>query len=280
MTPPTAPATGLLEGSARLASHEPGDLEAALRSARDRGRKLLVPYITGGLGKDWLDVLRAVADAGADAVEIGIPFSDPVMDGPVIQRASEVALAAGATPGSVLDQLHGHDAGVPLAVMTYYNVCFHMGHERFAHALGEAGVSAAILPDLPLEETGPWVEAADPAGIETVLLAAPTAPDDRLPRICARSRGFVYAVGLLGVTGERATLAATATSIAGRLKAVTDLPVLIGVGVSNAEQAVEASAVADGVVIGSALVRVLLEGGGPEGAASFVSGVRAALDAG
>ncbi len=253
-------------------------LEATLRAARAAGRKLLVPYITGGYRPEWLDVVRAVADAGADAIEIGIPFSDPVMDGPVIQRASEDALAAGATPGGILAALRGHDAGVPLAVMTYYNICFHMGHERFAQGLVDAGVSAAILPDLPLEETGPWCDAADAAGVETVLLAAPTAPDERLPRICARSRGFVYAVGLLGVTGERDTLAATATSIAARLKSVTDLPVLVGVGISNADQAVEASAVADGVVIGSALMRILLDGGGPEGAAAFVAGVRAALD--
>lgn len=256
----------------------PGPLETALRAKRAQGRKLLVPYVTGGLGPDWIDVVRAVADAGADAIEVGIPFSDPVMDGPVIQLASERALAAGATPASVLDGLRDHDAGVPLAVMTYYNICFHMGHERFASLLRESGVTGAILPDLPLEEVGEWAAVADAVGIETILLAAPTAPDERLPRICARSRGFVYAVGLLGVTGERDELAGTATTIAARLKAVTDLPVLIGVGVSNAQQAVEACSVADGVVIGSALVRRLLDGAGPAGAAEFVAGIRRALD--
>ncbi len=257
-----------------------GALEAALRTSRDTGRKLLVPYVTGGLGDDWTEVVRAVADAGADAVEIGIPFSDPVMDGPVIQAASERSLASGTTPVTVLDQLRDIDAGVPLAVMTYYNVAFRMGDERFARSLADSGVAAAILPDLPLEEVGPWAEAADGAGVETVLLAAPTAPDERLPRICERARGFVYAVGLLGVTGERDVLAASATVIAGRVKAVTDKPVLVGVGVSNAAQAVEASAVADGVVIGSALVRRLLDGEGPAGAAAFIGEVRAALDAG
>jgi tryptophan synthase alpha chain len=256
-----------------------GALEAALREARDgRGRKLVVPYITGGLGADWLDTARAAADAGADAIEIGIPFSDPVMDGPVIQEASERALRAGATPQSILTALRDHDAGVPLAVMTYYNICFRMGHERFAAALTDAGVAAAILPDLPLEEAGPWVEAADAAGVETVMLAAPTAPDERLPRICARARGFVYAVGLLGVTGERARLAASATVMAARLKAVTDRPVLIGVGVSNAEQAVEACRVADGVVIGTSVVRRMLEGEGPAGVGAYVAEVRKALD--
>jgi tryptophan synthase alpha chain len=256
-----------------------GALEAHLRDRRESGRKLLVPYVTGGLGDDWPEVVRAVADAGADAIEIGIPFSDPVMDGPVIQEASERALVAGATPVSVLEGLRGVDAGVPLAVMTYYNVAFRMGHERFAASLAEAGVAAAILPDLPLEESGSWASAADAAGVETVMLAAPTAPDARLPRIVARARGFVYAVGLLGVTGEREALAASAIAIAGRVKAVTDKPVLVGVGVSNAAQAVEVSAVSDGVVIGSALMRRVLEGVGPVGAGRFVAEIRAALDA-
>jgi tryptophan synthase alpha chain len=255
-----------------------GELERVLRSARDRGRKLLVPYVTGGLGDDWTDVVRAVAAAGADAIEIGVPFSDPVMDGPTIQKASEQALAAGATPQSIFDGLRGLDAGVPLAVMTYYNIAFHMGHERFARSLVDIGVAAAILPDLPLEECGEWCAVADAAGVETVLLAAPTAPDDRLPLICERSRGFVYGVGLLGVTGERAALASSALVMAKRLKAVTDKPVLVGIGVSNAAQAVEVCQEADGVVVGSALIRVLLDGGGPDGAAAFVGELRAGLD--
>jgi tryptophan synthase alpha chain len=254
-------------------------LEAHLRARREAGAKLLVPYITGGLGDDWLDTLRAVAEAGADAIEIGIPFSDPVMDGPIIQEASDRALTAGATPQSILDQLRDADAGVPLIVMTYYNICFRMGHRRFAHALREAGVAGAILPDLPLDEVAPWAESADHIGVETVMLAAPTSPDERLPRICARARGFVYAVGLLGVTGERDELAASATLIARRVKAVTDKPVLVGVGVSNADQAVETCQVADGVVIGSSVVRRMLEGAGPLGVGAFVAEVRKALDA-
>lgn len=256
-----------------------GTLEESLRKSRADGKKLLVPYVTGGLG-DWLDVVRAVADAGADAIEVGVPFSDPVMDGPVIQRASERALVEGATPQSILAELRDGDIGVPLAVMTYYNICFHMGHERFAHSLAEAGISAAILPDLPLEEAGPWARAADEAGVETVMLAAPTAADERLRRICGRARGFVYAVGLLGVTGERDSLAASAVSIAARLKAVTDKPVLLGVGISTPSHAVEACAAADGVVVGSALVRRLLDGEGPAGAAKLVGRFRSALDSG
>jgi len=258
---------------------EPGEFERSLRATRESGRKLLIAYVTGGLHDEWPDVVRAVADAGADAIEIGIPFSDPVMDGPIIQEASELALRDGASPVTVLDTLRTIDAGVPLAVMTYYNLAFHMGHDRFASLMYEAGVRAAILPDLPLEEVGPWATAADPAGIETVMLAAPTAPDERLPRVVARSRGFVYAVGLLGVTGERDALAESSLVIARRLKAITDKPVLVGVGVSNGQQAAEVSQVADGCVIGSALMRRVVEGEGPAGAGAFIADVRAALDA-
>ena len=162
--------------------------------------------------------------------------------------------------------------------MNYYNVVFRQGHERFASSLARAGAAGAIVPHLPLEEVGPWAAAADAAGVETILLAAPTASDERLARICARSRGWVYGVGLLGVTGERDELAASALAMARRLKAVTDKPVLVGVGVSTPEQAAEVAAVADGVIVGSALVRRLLEGGGPETARRFVAALRAGLD--
>jgi tryptophan synthase alpha chain len=253
-----------------------GRLEASLRAKRDEGRKLLIPYITGGL-PGWQVALQAAVDAGADAIEIGIPFSDPVMDGPVIQEASQRALDAGATPVSILHEARELDVGVPLAVMTYYNTVHHAGHLRFAEQLVAAGICAAIVPDLPLEEAGPWCEAADAAGVETVLLAAPTAPDERLPRICARTRGFVYSVGLLGVTGERASLAGTATALAARLKAITDVLVLVGVGVSNAAQAREAVRVADGVVQGASVVRRLLEHGA-EAVGAYVAEVRAAID--
>lgn len=251
-------------------------LEAALRRRIDAGGKCLVPYVTGGY-PGWIDAVRACAANGADAVEVGIPFSDPVMDGPVIQQASQAALDAGATPTSVLDGIRNLDVGIPIAVMCYYNTVFHAGHERFAAALADAGVAAAIVPDLPLEEAGPWCVAADGAGVETVMLAAPTAPDERLPRVAARARGFVYSVGLLGVTGERATLASTAVTLARRVKTVTDKPVLVGVGVSNAEQAVEASQVSDGVIMGAAVVRRLIEDG-PDEVGAFIGEVRAALD--
>jgi tryptophan synthase alpha chain len=256
-----------------------GALEAALRARRESGGKCLVPYLTGGLGDDWLETMEAVAQAGADAIEIGIPFSDPVMDGPTIQLANDKALDSGATPLSILERVRNADIGVPTAVMTYGNIAYRMGWDRFANTLAESGVSGCILPDIPLEESGVWTAAADEAGIETVMLAAPTAPDERLPLICERSHGFVYAVGLLGITGVRTELAESAKVIAGRVKQVTDKPVLVGVGVGTPEQAVEISEIADGVVVGSAIVQRMLDGGGPEGVAELVAEFRAALDA-
>ncbi len=255
-----------------------GPFEAALRARRDAGGKILVPYITGGLGDDWIDILNAVAHAGADGIEIGIPFSDPVMDGPTIQEANDRSLTGGATPQSILAAIRDSDLEVPLAVMTYYNIAFRAGDHRFATDLAEAGVAACILPDLPLEETGSWTEAADAAGVETILLAAPTAPDERLPRICERSRGFVYGVGLLGTTGVREALAESAMDIAGRLKAVTDKPVLVGVGVGTPAQAVQVSEISDGVVVGSAIVNRMLAGAGPDGVGELVAEFREALD--
>lgn len=254
-----------------------GRLESEFRAKRAAGRKLLVPYLTGGY-PGWQDALRAAVAAGADAIEIGIPFSDPVMDGPVIQQSSQAALDAGATPVSILHEARSLDVGVPLAVMTYYNTVHHAGHERFAAQLADAGIVAAIVPDLPLEESGPWCTAADANGVETVMLAAPTAPDARLPLIAARARGFLYSVGLLGVTGERERLASTAVELARRLKAITDVPVLVGVGVSNAAQAHEAVQVADGVVMGASIVRRMLEGGA-DAVGEYVAEVRTAIDA-
>jgi tryptophan synthase alpha chain len=255
---------------------EMGRMESEFRAKRAAGRKLLVPYITGGL-PGWDHAVRAAAASGADGIEIGLPFSDPAMDGPVIQQASQQALDAGATPTSILEQVRTLDVSVPLAVMCYYNTIHHAGTERFAYRLAEAGICAAIVPDLPLEESGEWCAAADAVGLATVMFAAPTSPDERLPRIAARARGFLYAVGLLGVTGERSQLAESATALARRLKAITDVPVLIGVGVSNAEQAQQACRVADGVIQGASVVRRLVEGG-PDAVGDYVAEVRAALD--
>lgn len=254
-------------------------LRSGLEARRSAGGKCLVPYLTGGLG-EWTRMIEAVAQAGADGIEVGIPFSDPVMDGPVIQRASSVALEQGATPVSVLDGVAGVDVDVPLAVMTYVNLVYRFGWERFAAGLVSSGVSGAILPDLPLEEADEWTDAADTSGVETVMLAAPTASEERLGRIAARSRGFVYAVGLLGVTGERDALADSASVIAARVKELTELPVLVGVGISTPEQAVQVCEVADGVVVGSAVVRRALETGSPESVAELVGTFREALERG
>ncbi len=255
-------------------------LEPRLRARRSEGRKLLVPYVMGGMCEDWVDSLQAVAAAGADAVEVGIPFSDPMMDGPVIQQAGVHALDRGATPARIVDDVAAAGLSVPVAVMTYYNIVFRSGHRRMARSLAAAGIGGAIVPDLPLEELGPWAEEADAAEVATVLLVAPSTPEERVARICARSRGFVYAVARMGVTGERETLGNETTEVVRRVRRVTDAPVCVGVGVSTPAQARAACEVADGVVVGSALVRRLLERGGPDAAAEFVGQLRAALDAG
>jgi tryptophan synthase alpha chain len=255
-----------------------GTIEASFRAKRTQGKKLLVPFVTGGVTDDWVDVVRACAAAGADAIEIGIPFSDPVMDGPVIQQASVLALNRGVTPLSIIADLRRADIGVPLVAMTSYNIAFRMGDERFASLLSEGGFSGTILPDLPLDEADAWMHRAIEYNLENVLLAAPTTPDARMSRICAHSRGWVYGIGTMGVTGERATLAESALVIARRLKALTDVPVLVGIGVSNAAQAEEVASVSDGVIVGAALVRRILEGEGPEGVRQFVSTLRAGVD--
>jgi tryptophan synthase alpha chain len=259
---------------------DPIGLEAHLRAQRDAGRKLLVPYITGGLGEDWLDVVRACAAAGADAVEVGIPFSDPVMDGPTIQAASEEALRQGTNLDAILDGLADVDAGAPLVAMTYVNLVFHKGYERFAAEAVRSGVSGVILPDLPLEELGEWEPSALDAGLETVMLASPLTPDERLARLCARSKGYVYGVNLLGVTGERASVTDTAVVLAKRLKATTDLPVIMGFGISTPAQAADLAQHADGVIVGSALMRLRLDGASPERIGDEIAALRAALDAG
>jgi tryptophan synthase alpha chain len=252
----------------------------ALRSKRDAGRKLLVPYMTGGLGgPGWVEALQAMVAGGADAVEIGIPFSDPVMDGPTIQEASQASLDGGATPPKILDSLRGVDIGVPLVVMTYYNLAFRAGHERFASSLLEAGITGAILPDLPLEESVEWEATAASLGVSAVLLASPVTPDDRLAQIATRSRGYVYGVSLMGVTGERSGVLASAAEMGKRLKAATDTPVLVGFGVSTPEHAVEVARHADGVIVGSALLRLLLDGKGLDAVTDAVAAMREALDA-
>lgn len=235
-------------------------LEAALRARIDAGGRAFVPYLTGGAPGFDAGALRGLEAAGADAVEVGIPFSDPVMDGGVIQEASRLALEAGATPEGVLAVVGEAGLGIPVAVMTYANPVWHLGHEAFLRACTDAGVSGVIVPDLPVDESFEWVGACARAEVEPVLLAAPGTDDARLAEVVRVSRGFVYCVATYGVTGERETLSETAAELVRRLRALTGRPLLVGVGIGTPEQAAEACAFADGVVVGSALVRHLLEG--------------------
>jgi tryptophan synthase alpha chain len=253
------------------------DLEDALLSALDRGGAF-VPYVTGGLAAVDADLLRGLQEAGADAIEVGIPFSDPVMDGPVIQEASRRALEDGATPSSVLGTVADAGLRVPVAVMTYANPVWHAGLGAFLEACVNAGVSGAIVPDLPVDEANEWMTACAAASVAPVFLAAPGSSEPRLRAIGERSRGFVYCVATYGVTGERQRLAETAAELVGRLRPLTDRPLLVGVGIAEPSQASQACAFADGVVVGSALVRPLLDGD-PAAALRLAGAFRAAIDA-
>ena len=242
-----------------------------------KGKKLLVPYLTGGLEGSF-ESLKGASQAGADALELGIPFSDPVLDGPTICEANDLALNAGTTPEKLLKQCTKSDFGIPLVAMTYYNIAYRKGLKDFAQAVKKAGLSGVILADLPIEAAKPWLEAAQSSKIEPILLAAPTATDERLAQIAESSKGFVYAVSLIGVTGERDSLARTTLEITARLKKITDKPVLAGVGISSPDHARKACQVADGVVVGSVLVRKLLETKSPNAVADLVGEFRLALD--
>lgn len=252
------------------------DLEAALRSRRAGGGRAFVPYVTGGLAGVDAGLLRALESAGADAVEVGIPFSDPVMDGGVIQEASRLALEAGTRPAHVLATIRDAALSVPVAVMTYYNPIFRRGEAAFLAAAKEAGVAGVIVPDLPVDEAEAWVASSAEASIAPVFLAAPGSGPGRLRAIAANARGFVYCVATYGVTGERAGLAGTAEELVGALRPLTDLPLLVGVGIGTPEQAAEACRFADGVIVGSALVRRLLAGD-RNGAMALAAAFRQAL---
>ncbi len=241
-------------------------------------RRLLMPYVTAGVTPDWLELVDAVIDAGADAVEIGIPFSDPAIDGVTIQEATVVALDAGMTPQRCLAELQGRPFGVPLIAMTHYNLVYRYGHDRFASDLYAAGGRGTILPDLPMEHSADWSRAAEEHKLDNVLLAAPVTSDDRLRQVVDQTRGFVYVVSTMGTTGARAGVDDAATTLARRVKAVTDKPAVVGFGISNAETAVTAAAEADGVIVASALMRRVLNGSSVDEAAQLVAEIRAGLD--
>jgi tryptophan synthase alpha chain len=234
---------------------------------RAEGKPAFIAFLTAGDPSLDRTVEAAVEldRAGADVLELGVPFSDPLADGPVIQRASERALARGVTLSGVLDSVRRIRArcDLPLLLFSYYNPLLQYGLPRLAREAKAAGVDGALVTDLPPEEAGEWIAAARAADIDTVFLASPTSPPERLRRVAEASRGFVYAVSRTGVTGERQALSHDARPLVERLRALTDVPVVLGFGLSTPEQVREAAAVADGVVVGSALVRFLEEH--PEG---------------
>ncbi len=240
--------------------------------------KLLVPYVMAGSPEPgtYLDALRSVA-RHADAVEIGIPFSDPLMDGPVIAAAAERALRAGIGPLEALEMSRAEDAGAPRVAMTYYNPVHRMGEGEFCRRAAKAGFAGLIVPDLPLEEADGLRAAAADEGLAWIPLVAPTTTPARLEAIVAGATGFIYAVSTLGVTGARESLSERAAAVVSACRAATDLPVLVGIGISTPEQAGAAASVADGVIVGSAVVSRLAEQG-PAAAAEFLDRVRKALD--
>jgi tryptophan synthase alpha chain len=249
------------------------ELEAALRARRDRGGRAFVPYVTGGLPGVDAVLLRGLEEAGADAIEVGIPFSDPVMDGGVIQEASRLALDGGTRPADVLATVAEAALGIPAVVMTYYNPVLRHGEDRFLADAFEAGVRGAIVPDLPVDEAGGWIARCRDHGIDAVPLAAPGSSPERFQAVAEAAAGFVYCVATYGVTGERERLAGTAEEVVGALRPLTDVPLLVGVGIGAPEQAAKACTFADGVIVGSALVRRLLEGD-PVGALTLARAFR------
>jgi tryptophan synthase alpha chain len=244
-------------------------------------RAALMPYLMGGFPD--LEASRAIgeayADAGADVVELGVPFSDPLADGPAIHAAGTAALRAGATLDGVLEVGTALAERLPVVLMCYANPILARGTEQFVRALVEAGVSGVIVPDLPFEEAPAMLEACDAAGVALVPLVAPTTPDDRLARIGERARGFLYTVSVTGTTGERERLAGDLAAVVGRAKAATAAPVAVGFGIATPEQAAGAAAAgADGVIVGSRLVREAAEAADPPAAvAELVAGMAGAL---
>ena len=235
---------------------------AVLERCRDEGRAALVGYLPVGFPDvpGSIEAMVAMVESGVDIVEVGVPYSDPLMDGPVIAYAADQALKRGARVRDLFKATRAvRDAGAPPLGMTYWNLILHYGPEAFARDLAEAGGAGMITPDLIPDEAGPWIDATDATGLDRVFLVAPSSTDQRLATVTSQCRGFVYAASHMGVTGARASLGDAAAVIVNRTKAVTDKPVCVGLGVSTREQAAEVAAFADGVIVGSALVRCLTE---------------------
>jgi tryptophan synthase alpha chain len=245
-------------------------------------RAALMPYMMGGFPdmRTSLAIGEAYVEAGADLIELGVPFSDPLADGPIIHAAATRALSAGATLPAILDLARALAERVPVVAMCYVNPILARGVERFADELAERGVAGLIVPDLPLEESATVLAACDAVGVALVPLVAPTTPDTRLAGIGAAARGFVYAVSVTGTTGERAELAAGVSELVARARAHTTVPVAVGFGISSPAQATAAAAAgADGVIVGTRLVRAASDSAHPEAAVrGLVDELSAALE--
>jgi len=236
---------------------------AAFASLRAQKRKGLVAFVTAGdpTLERTIEVALQMAQGGVDVLELGVPFSDPLADGPVIQRSSERALRCGTTLGGVLQAVRAirGRTQMPLVLFSYFNPLLRYGLDRLAREAADSGVDGVLVTDLPPEEAGEWLRVARAAALDTIFLAAPTSPDERLRRVAEASRGFVYAVSRTGVTGEQQHLSGDAAPLLDRLRRLTAEPVALGFGISTPEQVAEATAVADAAVVGSALVRFLEE---------------------
>jgi tryptophan synthase alpha chain len=235
-----------------------GELFARTRA---EGRAALIAYLPAGFPTvdGAVEALQAMVKAGVDAVEVGLAYSDPLMDGPTIQRAVETALANGVTTPDVISTAGAVAAtGTPALVMSYYNPIERYGLERFASELAGVGGSGVITPDLTPEEAGPWLSAAGSAGLDSVFLVAPSSTEERLRIVTDVTGGFVYAASTMGVTGARTSVGERAEALVERVRKVTDLPVCVGLGVSTAEQAADVARFADGVIVGSAFVDRIL----------------------
>lgn len=259
-------------------------IEEAFEAASEEGRAALMPYMMAGYPDrdSSLAVAAAYADSGADLIELGVPFSDPLADGPTIHAAATEALAAGATLATALEICKSVADRVPVVFMVYANmVLAHGGATEFARIAAAAGASGAIVPDLPLGQAEDVRDAFSAADLALVPLVAPTTPDDRRAEICAVAKGFVYVVSTVGTTGERQELPAELAELVAATKADSEVPVAVGFGIGTAQQAAQVGEIADGVIIGSRLVRAAGEGGSPTGAAdavaSFLSETRVAL---
>jgi tryptophan synthase alpha chain len=238
-----------------------------IEACRQEGRAALVGYLPVGFPSvaGSIEAMRVLVESGVDIIEIGVPYSDPVMDGPVIQDAAVRALEAGVRLKDTFDAVRAvAAAGAGALVMTYWNPILRYGVDRFATDLAAAGGAGLITPDLIPDEAGEWVAAADRLGLDKIFLVAPSSTPERLAAVTSQCRGFVYASAVMGVTGVRTSIGEAAEDLVTRTRAVTDVPVCVGLGVSTGQQASQIGRFADGVIVGSALVRCLTEATSPD----------------